>query len=140
MKVKAIKKGYYDNKIRKVGEIFECKEKKIPTWTTLADGIENGKSSKGSKTPQAPQKQNTPQKVETPQNPQGTAENKNDGNKEVVNQENQPQILNDDEKKQYLELLINEAIDKNILIEDADKKTVDEQILELEGKLGKERK
>ena len=41
------------------------------------------------------------------------------------------------EEIEYLDKLINEGIEKGILIEDADKKTVKEQIAELEAALKK---
>ena len=46
-------------------------------------------------------------------------------------------IFGDEEKQAKLNKLLDEAIDKDIIIEDADKKTIDEQIAELEKLLKK---
>ena len=146
MKVRAIKKGYYEGRIIKIGEVFECKDKQLPSW------VEQIKK----------EKKQEDKKPETKQTPDGNGEKQNDGqNPEQVKkpdetkipedeqnqgegEQNAPEdeqladnILNEVEKAQYLELLLNEAVEKNILIEDADKKSVDEQITELEEKLGK---
>ena len=46
-------------------------------------------------------------------------------------------IFGDEEKQAKLNKLLDEAIEKDIFIEDADKKTIDEQIVELEKLLKK---
>jgi len=104
MKVKVIKDCYYNDEFIKAGRIIDLKEKKLPSWATLADGIENGK--KQEKTPE----EKTPVKKEEETPDDGTTKDENE----------------------YLETLINAGIEKGILIEDADKKSVKEQIKELE--------
>lgn len=143
MKVRAIKKGYYEGRIIKIGEVFECKDKQLPSWVEKIKGDKKQET----KIP------------ETKQNPDGNGEKQNDGQngeqvkkpEQVINPDDNgendsqkegdktpdEQTLTETEKEQHLELLLNEAMDKNILIEDADKKSVDEQIAELEAKLGK---
>ena len=99
MKVKVIKDCYYNDELIKEGRIIDFKGKKLPSWATLADGIETRKDDK---------------KKEENNIPDGTTEDENE----------------------YLETLINEGIEKGILIEDADKKSIPEQIQELEKLLG----
>lgn len=105
MKIKVLKTAYFNQKLLNVGEIIDFKGKKLPSWGTLADGIETKKTKSEAK------------------------DNSKNGKKE------EKTVLNDEQKKQYLEMLLNDAIEKGILIEDADTKTVDEQIKELEEKL-----
>ena len=157
MKVKVIKDAFYDLEYIKAGRIIEYKGKgkKLPSWATLADGIETKKGSKNddAKVEEVPCVD--AEKVEE------TAEVKADEilteQEELFGKETAAQI---DEKvkeeiaaeataeennvpdvspeaQEYLERLINEGIEKGILIEDADKKTVKEQIEELEKALNK---
>ena len=130
MKVKAVKKGYYGGVVRKIGSIFEYKEKELSSWVTLADGIENNRGSRGSKSSKAPEAQKEADKNPPVMN--NSADTVQEGQQSETSKS-----MTDAEKQQYLELLINEGIEKNILIEDADKKTADEQITELEKALGK---
>lgn len=48
-------------------------------------------------------------------------------------------IFGEEEQKEKLDKLLNEAIEKGILIEDADKKSIEEQIKELEELLKEEK-
>lgn len=106
MKIKVKKEAYFNQRLVKIGEILDFKGKKLPSWATLADGIETKKANK----------------------------------EKVAKQENKDDVqLNDEQKQQYLEMLLNDAIEKDILIDNSEKKTIDEQIKELEEKLkGKE--
>ncbi len=148
MKVKALNKGYYNQRIIKAGEVFEFEGNKLPSWVqkTKQDKKQENKNS------------------DKNENPKGNGENKSDGNKdEQINTNNEQNsasdeqniqkdeqnnasdkqkgedILDEIEKEQYLDLLLDEATEKNIVIDDADKKTVEEKIAELEAKLGKEK-
>ena len=147
MKIRVTKNAWYNLEYLKgsEGKIIDYKGDKVPSWGEKIKGDKKPET----KTPEAnkvPEANKTPEGNEKNENSFNNAaevkkaetQNQNTQTKEAEN--NQTQGLNDAEKKQYLELLINEAIEKNILIEDADKKTVDEQILELENKLGKERR
>ena len=134
MKVRVIRNTFYNLEYIKgtEGRIIDFKGNKLPSW---AEKIKEDKKQDDKK-----QENKTHQSNE---------ENKTDGNKapEIKNTDSQKDpedeknktddILNEVEKQQYLDLLINEAIEKDILIEDADKKSVDEQIAELEAKLKK---
>lgn len=63
-------------------------------------------------------------------------EEKKEANKEEKKDET---IFGEEEKKEKLDKLLNEAIEKGILIEDADKKSIEEQIKELEELLKEEK-
>jgi len=113
MKVKVIKDCYYNLEFIKAGRIIDFKGKSMPSWATLADGIETRKD----------------EKKEVKQvNPDADVKDEEDDDKKEVNE------ISDATKEdaEYLEILINEGIEKGILIEDADKKSIKEQIKELE--------
>ena len=57
--------------------------------------------------------------------------------KAKISKEDDEQEKSEEEKKEYLETLLNEAFEKEIFLEDSDKKTVEEQIAELEKLLNK---
>ena len=44
MKIKVLKTAYFNQKLLNIGEIVDFKGKKIPSWATLADGIETKKT------------------------------------------------------------------------------------------------
>lgn len=134
MKIKVIKDAYYNLEFIKgsEGRIIDYEGDKVPSW-----GVKIKEKKTENKTP----KTNEAQK--------GNDDKQNDGNKapevKTPDEQNSPDdeqkkdndVLNEIEKQQYLDLLINEAMDNDIVIEDADKKSIDEQIAELETKLGK---
>ena len=121
MKVKVIKDCYYNDEFIKAGRIIDIKGKKLPSWATLADGIETKKAAK----------------EETKEvNPDADIKDEKDDDKKEENEV--PDATKED--AEYLEILINEGIEKGILIEDADKKSIKEQIKELEERLVKESK
>ena len=49
MKVKVIKDCYYNLEYIKAGRIIDFKGKSLPSWATLADGIETKKEKKNEK-------------------------------------------------------------------------------------------
>lgn len=146
MKVKVIKDCYYNLELIKAGRVIEFKGKSLPSWATLADGIETKKDKKDEKSldnvgQQNPDEGKTPVNPDNNKNPEldnvGQDETKDDGETAPLNPEDDkkegetaPETTPQDEE--YLEMLINEGIEKGIFIEDADKKTVQEQIKELE--------
>lgn len=132
MKVKVIKDCYYDNEYIKAGRIIDLKEKKLPSWATLADGIATAKN-KNKITGIEPCANNI-------RKPEQNTENQQTANSPVQQplQTEQSEELSDTQKEQYLDLLINEAMEHNIYLDDADKKSVSEQIAELEQLLKKE--
>ena len=146
MKVKVIKDCYYDNEYIKAGRIIDLKEKKLPSWATLADGIATAKN-KNKTTGIEPcannirkPEQNTEnqQTANSPvQQPLQTEQSANSPVQQPLQTE-QSEELSDTQKEQYLDLLINEAMEQNIYLDDADKKSVSEQIAELEKLLKKE--
>lgn len=130
MKVKVIKEAYYNDEFLKVGRIIDFKGKadKLPSWATLPDGIELKKDTDENKLDANKNENNTP---ETVNNQQVQTEENNEQKEQAAENDASPEAI------AYLELLKNEGIDKDILIEDADKKTVNEQIKELEIALGR---
>lgn len=132
MKVKVIKDCYYDNEYIKAGRIIDLKEKNLPSWATLADGIATAKNK--NKTTGIEPCANNIRKPEQNTENQQTA---NSPEQQPLKIE-QSEELSDTQKEQYLDLLINEAMEQNIYLDDADKKSVDEQIAELEKLLKKE--
>lgn len=58
--------------------------------------------------------------------------------KQEENKQEDKTIFGEEEKQAKLEKLLDEAIEKGIIIEDAEKKSIDEQIAELEELLKKE--
>lgn len=155
MKVKVIKDAFYDLEYIKAGRVIEFKGKELPTWATLADGIETKKGNKkaDAKVEEVPcvdaEKVEETAEVKTDEIPteqeelfgKETAAQIDEKIKEEIAAEataeenNAPDVS--PEAQEYLERLINEGIEKGILIEDADKKTVKEQIEELEKALNK---
>ena len=111
MKVKVIAEAYYNNSLVYEGQIINYKGDKLPSWATLADGIETKKSKKN-KEPEAP--------IVPEEDGEGEKDVQDEGQGDTV------------ERVEYLNMLIDEGIEKGILIEDADKKSVEEQIQELE--------
>lgn len=139
MKVKVIKDCYYDNEYIKAGRIIDLKEKKLPSWATLADGIATAKN-KNKTTGIEPCANNIRKPEQNTENQQIA-----DSQEPIANSPEQQSLkieqseeLSDTQKEQYLDLLINEAMEQNIYLDDADKKSVDEQIAELEKLLKKE--
>lgn len=139
MKVKVIKDCYYYNEYIKAGRIIDLKEEKLPSWATLADGIATAKN-KNKTTGIEPCANNIRKPEQNTENQQIA-----DSQEPIANSPEQQSLkieqseeLSDTQKEQYLDLLINEAMEQNIYLDDADKKSVDEQIAELEKLLKKE--
>lgn len=155
MKVKVIKDCYYNLEFIKAGRIIDFKGENLPSWATLADGIETKKKKKEEK-PLDNVGQQNPDEGKAPVNPDDTGEGELDNvgqdetkeggeaapvNPDANGTEGKPEEVKapeaSPEEIEYLDKLINEGIEKNIFIEDADKKTVKEQIAELEAALKK---
>lgn len=130
MKVKVIKEAYYNDRLVKPDEIIEFSGKKLPSWAEKCSE-ESEKIKEDDKVKEADSGDNSSLSVsnanENPQEIQG------DNLLSVQDNNN----LTEEEKRQYLDVLINEGIDKGILIDDADTKPIDEQIKELEAALNK---
>ena len=95
MKVKVNKKSFYNNKLNKVGDIIEINEDKLPSWAESLDCKESKEIFRSTQ---------------------------NDGERAQNGKEKQPKIdelskLKPDEIKVILDNLLNEAIEKGILID-----------------------
>ena len=130
MKVLVIKDCWYDMEYIKAGRTIDFKGDKLPSWATLADGVQTKKDKKVKPAEQIKTTDVTDTTDITDVTGETGVTNETDAT-DVVPEEVKAEMT-DIEKEEYLELLINEGIDKNIFIEDSDKKTVDEQINELE--------
>lgn len=129
MKVKVIKDCYYNLEFIKAGRIIDFKGKNLPSWATLADGIETKKEKKAEK-PLDNVGQDETKEADA------NSDKKEDG--KSSEEKSKDEKANDDEaKKEYLEELLNKAFEKGIFIEDTDKKSAEEQIKELEEVLKK---
>ena len=124
MKVKVTARAYYKDSIVNIGEVINYKGKKLPSWATLVDGIESGKTDK---------EKDSVKDSSDISLPQNDGDEVIEGDSKVITESPEAPI----ERVEYLNQLICEGIDKNILIEDSDKKTVEEQIKELEEALNK---
>lgn len=153
--VKVTRRAYYKGSLVEPNTIIRDYEGEIPTWATLA----NGKDGK----PDVVKKEN-PEKVrqvgqegerKEPEKPITEGE---EGGKEAapeldnVGQEGATEVViagdggvhevpaekTDAELLQELDALLDESVAKGIVLENADKMTLDEQIAELKKLLGKE--
>lgn len=116
-KIIAVEKAFYKGNIVKVGEIIEITDdKKVPEWAKV---LEQAKSVQDG--PLVAQGTLIPEE-------ETTEEETEDVQDELVGK-------TDEELELILDELLTKALDKNIFIEDADKKTVIEQINELKSKL-----
>lgn len=120
MKIRVKDKAFYNDQIVKVGDIIDIKEKDAPSWA------EPVKKSDKTKEPEKKQEnqnvQNDEKKTETVVNTEGT--------------ETKEPEQDAADSEVYLELLINEALEKNIFVQNSEAKTVADQIKELEIALG----
>ena len=147
--LKVTKLAFYGGSLVYPGEIIKNYSGDIPTWATLANGEETPKEDNKD----VPPVDNT--KEEKGEDEAGKAkETAVQGEKEIVvagdggvheipaddtakEDETSVEQTEADLMEEYNKLL-DEAVEKNILLEDADKKTVKEQIAELKVLLGKE--
>ena len=149
--IKVTDLAYYDGGLVYPGTIIKNYEGEIPKWATLAGGKEQ--KSEVTDEPQKPSnnENNNPETQNENETKTQTIvnEDKNDKPENQV-QESEVVVAGVDEAQliaqekteaqlmEELDALITKAIEKNIVIEDADKKTVDEQIAELKSLLGEE--
>lgn len=109
MKVRVIEKSFYGNRINKIGDVIEIKEDKLPSW---AESVitENEPVKEDEKTEDEKE--------------QDEAVNVPDKKLEELSK------LSEDEIKEKLDSLLNDAIDKGIMIEFGDKSDI-QLIIEL---------
>lgn len=141
--IKVKKVAYYNNGLVYPNEIIKnYKGDTVPSWATLA----NGKEQKKDETPVNPQ---TPSQTQTPDNPvkpEGKGE-ENSGGKEpdgevIVAGDGGVHIASEEKTdlqlQEELDALLDESVAKGIILDNAENKTLDEQIAELKTLLGKE--
>ena len=133
IKIIAVEKAFYKGNIVKVGEIIEITDdKKVPEWAKILGQTEDVQNeavvTQGTLIPNEQTNQGaTEENVETDEVEENQTETE-DVQDELVGK-------TDEELELILDELLTKALDKNIYIEDADKKTVIEQINELKSKL-----
>lgn len=147
MKIKAIKKAYYDDRIVEVGEILDVKLEKVPSWATLA----GGKETKKEKTPEPEKVPEVKTGEQTPSN-----DEQKDGESEQTPEKINPEIvaggviipetdivedenINNADKLAELDALITKGVEMGISI-DIENKTVQQQIDELKEKISEAEK
>ena len=144
MKVKAIAEGYYNDELIKKGRVFNIKGDNVPSWCTLANGIETRNKNEDVSEPQTPAvptneegnapaapEAKEPEVVNAPEEPQENTPEENAPEVNTPDDETSPEAVS------YLNRLIDEGIEKGVLIEDTDKKSIKQQIDELEKRLGR---
>lgn len=115
-KIIAVEKAFYKGNIVKVGEIIEITDdKKVPEWAKVLEQASVQDEPLVAQGTLIPEEGTTKEETEDVQD-------------ELVGK-------TDEELELILDELLTKALDKNIFIEDADKKTVIEQINELKSKL-----
>lgn len=136
IKIIAIEKAFYNGNIIKVGEIIEITDdKKVPEWAKVLgqtkDVQEETVVTQGTLIPDKQTIKEEAGKTEE------TVETDEVEKTQTKNVDVQDELVGktDEELELILDELLTKALDKNIYIEDADKKTVIEQINELKSKL-----
>lgn len=149
--IKVTDLAYYDGGLVYPGTIIKNYEGEIPKWATLAGGKEQ--KSEVTFEPQNPSndENNNPETQNENETQTQTIVNE-DKNEKPENQVQESEVVvagvgeapliaqekTEAQLMEELDALITKAIEKNIVIEDADKKTIDEQIAELKKLLGEE--
>ena len=136
IKIIAIEKAFYNGNIIKAGEIIEITDdKKVPEWAKVLgqtkDVQEETVVTQGTL---IPNKQTIKEKAGKTEE---TVETDEVEETQTETEDVQDELVGktDEELELILDELLTKALDKNIYIEDADKKTVIEQINELKSKL-----
>ena len=132
-KIIAVEKAFYKGNIVKVGEIIEITDdKKVPEWAKV---LEQTKSVQDE--PLVAQGTLIPEEATTEGKTEETVETDEVEEAQTETEDVQDELVGktDEELELILDELLTKALDKNIYIEDADKKTVIEQINELKSKL-----
>jgi len=125
MKIKAIRKAYYNDRIIEVGEILDVKLEKVPSWATLAGGKETKKEEKKEEVKIPSEAEKKTEVVGGVQIPEG----------DIVEDEN----ANNADKLAELDALITKGVELNISI-DTENKTIQQQIDELNEKISEAEK
>lgn len=136
IKIIAIEKAFYNGNIIKVGEIIEITDdKKVPEWAKVLEQTKDVQEetvvTQGTLIPDKQTIKEEAGKTEE------TVETDEVEKTQTKNVDVQDELVGktDEELELILDELLTKALDKNIYIEDADKKTVIEQINELKSKL-----
>ena len=128
--IKAVKTAFYNGGLVYAGEVIkDYKGDKVPSWATLANGKETKKTPENGNVKEVKEVKEV-KKVQDDDGVQETAV-------ENIKTEKKAEQTQEAIMGEY-NALLDEAVEKNIIIEDSDKKTIQEQIAELKKLLGKE--
>lgn len=157
MKVQILEPAYFNNAYLKKGEIVDLNIDECPSWAEVIGKKPKAKEAKddeakkqelvalrkelyeltGKEVTEEFTKEQLIEEIEkAKKNKKGQGKDDSD-NADEAKKENT--IFGEEEQKEKLDKLLNEAIEKGILIEDADKKSIEEQIKELEELLKEEK-
>lgn len=145
--IKVTKTAFYNGALVYPNEIIKNYKGDVPSWATLAGGKEQKKDETPVKNPQIPAQPQTPV---NPIKDKGEKE----GEKNPEEKDGEDTQTSDEQKKdetpvipeekteiqlqEELDALLDESVSKGIILENAENKTLDEQIAELKTLLGKE--
>jgi len=138
MKVKVIANAFYNLTYLKPDMIIDFKGSKLPSWAVPVKKTENKKEDKKTEENNVLDETNTNPEVKNENENVPETNQENENVSEVISEgENTPELSGDSqmfeyERAQYLEKLIDRAMEKGILIDDYDKKPIEESITELE--------
>lgn len=140
--LKVTKVAFYNGALVVPNEIIrDYKGSKIPSWATLLNGDEKTENNTDEKSQREITNQQPIDDDEVPKDlkENNNEQNPNEGEKEEPSNDGiAPEEKTETELMEEYNALLDEAVEKEILLEDADKKTVAEQIVELKKLLGKE--
>jgi hypothetical protein len=148
--IKVTKTAFYNGALVYPNEIIKNYKGDVPSWATLAGGKEQKKDETPVKNPQIPAQPQTPVspikdkgEKEGEKNPEEKADCEQSakggsGELSTVDTFNANKQVTEIQLQEELDALLDESVSKGIILENAENKTLDEQIAELKTLLGKE--
>lgn len=127
IKIKVTKLAYYQDALVYPNEVIDY-EGDVPSWGTLADG-------KATKKQEAKAKKEEAKEAPVEVAPEAPVEKDEKDAPEDANDKGEEK--SDIQQQEELEALLDESVAKGIVLENAENKTIDEQIAELKTLLGK---
>lgn len=146
--LKVTKLAFYNGCLVYPNEIIKNFKGKVPSWATLADGKETKPEEKAPVEPKAPEipVEKEPEKEEPEAEVKVEPEEKEEAEapqeapveeKETAQENVEAEEKSEVELQEELDALLNESVDKGIVLDNFEKMTITEQIAELKVLLGK---
>ena len=143
--IKVTKTAFYNGALVYPNEIIKNYKGDVPSWATLAGGKEQKKDEAPVKNPQTPVQPQTPiNSVKEDEEGEGKAPEEKGGEAAQTSNEQKeneapvvPEEKTEIQLQEELDALLDESVSKGIILENAENKTIDEQIAELKTLLGK---